>query len=29
LIERGIPASAIVLGFQPEHIRQYSGFAVQ
>lgn len=29
LIERGIPASAIVLDFQPEHIRQYSGFAVQ
>ena len=29
LVERGIPAVAIVLGFQPEYIRQYSGFAVQ
>ena len=29
LVERGIPADAIVLGFQPEYIRQYSGFAVQ
>lgn len=29
LVERGIPAEDIVLGFQPEHIRQYSGFAVQ
>ncbi len=29
LIERGIPANDIVLGFQPEHYRQYSGFAVK
>ena len=29
LVARGIPADAIVLGFQPEYIRQYSGFAVQ
>ena len=29
LVERGIPAEDIVLGFQPEHIRHYSGFAVQ
>ena len=28
LVERGIPADHIVLGFQPEHYRQYSEFAV-
>ncbi len=28
LVERGIPAEHIVLGFQPEHYRQHSGFAV-
>ena len=28
LVERGIPADRIVLGFQPEHYRQYTGFAV-
>ncbi len=28
LIERGIPANHIVLGFQPEHYRKLSGFAV-
>ena len=28
LIENGIPANQIVLGFQPENYRQYSGFAV-
>jgi hypothetical protein len=29
LLERGIPANDIVLGFQPEHYRRYSGFAVK
>ena len=28
LIERGIPASDIVIGFLPEYMRPYSGFAV-
>lgn len=28
LIERGIPASDIVIGFLPEFMRPYSGFAV-
>lgn len=28
LVERGIPKTQIVLGFQPEHRRQYSGFSV-
>ncbi len=28
LVERGIPVDRIVLGFQPEHYRQRSGFAV-
>ncbi|MCP4111906.1 MAG: XisI protein [Desulfobacteraceae bacterium] len=28
LTDMGIPANHIVLGFQPEHYRQYSGFAV-
>lgn len=28
LIERGIPASDIVIGFLPEFMRTYSGFAV-
>ncbi|QMW03791.1 element excision factor XisI family protein [Spirosoma foliorum] len=28
LIERGIPASDIVIGFLPEAMRTYSGFAV-
>jgi hypothetical protein len=27
LIEAGIPHEAIVLGFHPEHLRQYTGFA--
>jgi hypothetical protein len=29
LIEKGIPASNIVLGFQPEHYRQYTEFATK
>lgn len=28
LAERGIPKTDIVLGFQPENLRRYSGFAV-
>jgi hypothetical protein len=28
LVERGIPKSDIVIGFIPESLRQYSGFAV-
>jgi hypothetical protein len=28
LVEHGIPADHIVLGFQPEHYRQYSEFAI-
>lgn len=28
LVEAGIPAEAIVLGFRPEHLRKYSGFAI-
>ena len=28
LIEMGIPANHIVLGFQPEHFRKHTGFAV-
>ncbi|MBN8822093.1 MAG: XisI protein [Spirosoma sp.] len=28
LMERGIPASDIVIGFLPEYMRAYSGFAV-
>jgi hypothetical protein len=28
LVERGIPADQIVLGFQPESYRRHSGFAV-
>jgi hypothetical protein len=27
LVERGIPQTQIVLGFQPAHRRQYTGFA--
>jgi hypothetical protein len=27
LVKKGIAASDIVLGFQPEHLRQYTGFA--
>ncbi len=28
LVERGVPAKHIVLGFQPKHYRQHTGFAV-
>lgn len=28
LVERGIPQTQIVLGFQPPHRRQYTGFAI-
>ena len=28
LIEAGIPRDAIVLGFRPAHLRQYTGFAI-
>jgi hypothetical protein len=28
LVEAGIPRTAIVLGFRPPHVRQYSGFAI-
>jgi hypothetical protein len=28
LVEAGIPRDAIVLGFRPAHVRQYTGFAV-
>lgn len=28
LAEAGIPRDAIVLGFRPPHVRQYSGFAL-
>ncbi len=28
LVERGIPKSQIVLGFHPEHVRHYTGFAI-
>lgn len=28
LVEAGIPREAIVLGFHPEHLRQYTGFAI-
>jgi hypothetical protein len=28
LMDNGVPKSDIVLGFQPEHIRLYSGYAV-
>ena len=28
LVEMGIPAEHIVLGFQPEHYRQHTGFAI-
>ncbi|MEW5987073.1 MAG: XisI protein [Chloroflexota bacterium] len=28
LVERGIPKTDIVLGFQPEHRRPYTGYAV-
>lgn len=28
LMEAGIPRKAIVLGFRPPHVRQYSGFAL-
>jgi hypothetical protein len=28
LVEAGIPREAIVLGFRPAHLRQYTGFAV-
>jgi hypothetical protein len=28
LIEAGIPKESIVLGFHPENVRQYTGFAV-
>jgi hypothetical protein len=28
LVERGIPAKHIVLGFQPQHYRQHTGYAV-
>ncbi|MCS6861409.1 MAG: XisI protein [Abditibacteriales bacterium] len=29
LVEKGIPQEDIVLGFHPEHWRQYTGFAVK
>ncbi|MFQ6041197.1 MAG: element excision factor XisI family protein [Candidatus Poribacteria bacterium] len=29
LVEMGIPANHIVLGFQPEYYRQHSGFAIK
>jgi hypothetical protein len=28
LVELGVPPEAIVLGFRPEYVRQYTGFAV-
>lgn len=28
LIEKGIPKKEIVLAFHPEHLRQYTGFAI-
>lgn len=28
LVEAGIPREAIVLGFKPEHVRQYTEFAI-
>jgi XisI protein len=28
LVELGVPPEAIVLGFRPQNVRQYSGFAV-
>ncbi len=28
LIKRGVPKNDIILGFQPEYVRPYSGFAV-
>jgi len=28
LVEAGIPRDAIVLGFRPPYVRQYSGFAI-
>jgi hypothetical protein len=28
LVEAGVPREAIVLGFRPPHLRQYTGFAV-
>ncbi len=28
LVEAGIPHESIVLGFQPEHVRQYTDFAI-
>jgi hypothetical protein len=28
LVQAGVPRDAIVLGFRPPHVRQYSGFAV-
>jgi hypothetical protein len=28
LVELGVPREAIVLGFHPEYVRQYTGFAV-
>ena len=28
LVDRGIPKEDIVIGFQPEHRRKYTGFAV-
>jgi len=28
LVEAGIPREAIVLGFRPQHLRQYTGYAV-
>jgi XisI protein len=28
LVDAGIPRDAIVLGFRPPHVRQYSGFAL-
>ncbi|WP_461100885.1 element excision factor XisI family protein [Spirosoma koreense] len=27
-VKAGVPRENIVLGFHPEHIRQYTGFAV-
>jgi len=28
LVQAGVPRDAIVLGFRPPHVRQYTGFAV-
>jgi hypothetical protein len=28
LVQAGVPRDAIVLGFRPPHVRQYTGYAV-